>query len=206
MTNTWKRLPSKAAGIPIRRIWPWMMVVLLTGISIARADYPITITGTNNLAFGIMFRNSSASVSYGSANAARFTVTGRKSQSVTLIVSMTAMITGNGAVTGLVRRLMSPTLTMQSCQYSLDNGATWRAFTSSNGATATVTTTFPRGSGTNSSILVRVGATLTSALTQQRGNYLGLISLNAEYDDGNNGHGNDDDHDDDSNPGHGWGW
>jgi hypothetical protein len=76
---------------------------------------------------------------------------------------------------------MTPTVSTSTCKYSTNSGSTWSSFTSSSGGVISVSTRFPNHSGTTSSILVRVGATLTSSTRQQRGSYSGTVTVSAAY-------------------------
>jgi hypothetical protein len=206
MTRVQSRLPLKVIGTLLLRIW-FCVSVLLTGMPVrAHDNQPIVVSGTSNISFGMLFRNSTSSIAPSSGNAARFVVAGREQEWVVMAVSINTLNAASGSSVDLIRRMLTPTLVAANCQYSRDGGMTWKPFSSTYGSYAWVITQFPNGPGTTGTIQIRVGASVTSSGLQQRGNYSGSVRLIATYlsGDDNNGHGNDSDHNDDDNPGSGW--
>ena len=142
-----------------------LVLVMLLGGSL----HGQTVTGTNAQSFGTLYRSSSSSVAYSSGNAATFTVTGKKGNTVRMTVSFThpARIGGGGTATLAI--------TNSNCAYSRDDGASWTTFSTG--------TLYQDASIPNQQqrILVRVGGTLTSGATSARGNYSGTVTLTAVY-------------------------
>jgi hypothetical protein len=64
------------------------------------------------------------------------------------------------------------------CEYSTDGGSTWTKFTA---GTLIQDTRFPWNPTFIGTIDVRVGGSVTSSATQQRGIYTGTVSVNAVY-------------------------
>jgi hypothetical protein len=154
-----------------RCLLPVVVLLLLAG-SAAQGQVTISIVGVSNQSFGSMYRSSTSSISYGSASAARFTVTGRKMQRVRLTIVKTNLTRlGTTAVTTL-------SLSNSDCAYSLDAGVTWTTFSS---GTLYTDTAFPNAGGNSSEILVRVGGSATAPLSATRGVYNGSITLSATY-------------------------
>ena len=131
-----------------------------------------TVSGDNNLEFGSLFRASTKSIAYSSADAARFTVTGGKGRNVRLTVSKTNVYANWLSLSAVVL------ISNSDCAFSTNGGSTWTTFSS---GSLYHNTKFPSTGGTNTTILVRVGGTVVSGLTQRRGDYVGLVTLKADY-------------------------
>jgi len=126
-----------------------------------------TVTGIQNISFGTFFRSQTVVVPANGTGTAQFQVTGTAQRKVRLTVTTTSLSrTGN---------TLPIVVTNSNCEYSIDGGNTWTAFTT---GTLIQDVTLP-ANGTP--INVRVGGSVTSGRTQQRGVYAGSINLNAVY-------------------------
>lgn len=144
----------------------------------ASAQNGITIGGSSDLNFGTLARSGAADVSYESAGAAQFIVTGDSGRDVRLMVSVSALTAQNGASTQAPDRKFDPAITNSNCAYSLDGGSSWHPFSS---GTLYQDTRFPNDASGTGTIHVRIGGSLASGTRQQRGGYSGLVTLSAEY-------------------------
>jgi len=181
-------MSRNSSGRTAVRFLCWIVSValftVLSSTTVGHATATITVSGSHGLAFGSMTRSSSSTVTYSSGSAAVFTVTGSKNNGVYIAVSVssTELTTSSGSSSSSTYRSMDPSITTTSCKYSTNNGSTWNSFTSTTTGYVYVATTFPNSTGSTSSILVRVGATLTSGARQQRGSYSGTVTVGAQYD------------------------
>lgn len=153
------------------------LTVLLFPLA-ASAQNSITIGGSSDLNFGTLARSGAAEVSYESAGAARFIVTGDSGRDVRLMISASALIAQNGASRQAADRKFDPAITNSDCAYSLDGGSSWHPFSS---GTLYQDTRFPDDASGTGTIHVRIGGSLASGTRQQRGGYSGLVTLTAEY-------------------------
>lgn len=132
-----------------------------------------TVSVQRGFNFGSVYRSTSITVDYRSAGAAFYQVRGARGRAVRLIASAAEMRTRPGGS-------MTVTLINTQCAYSLDNGNTWKTFTT---GPLRQELRFPDDDrlGPVSTILVRIGGRVDCAAVQQRGRYEGSIRLNALY-------------------------
>jgi hypothetical protein len=158
--------PPTRAGIPQRAI---IIIIALLGMNAARGQ---VVTGTQSIAFGQINRSATSSVPYSGATAARFTVTGHQARTVRITITTTSLSNAGNT--------LPITVNNGDCAYSIDNGITWHTFTS---GTLFQDVVIPNGTGNGSdgSVLVRVGGTITAAQLQARGAYTGSVTANAAY-------------------------
>jgi hypothetical protein len=133
---------------------------------------PLTVTGTNNLAFGNVYPGVNKSIAYSDAtNAGKFSVTGYGGAQVS--VGFTLPTTLNGP--------SSSTLPIDSWTgyYNTTNSATsgGSTFTPS----ASVVTTNLSGSGGTGSLFVFVGARVSPTGTQTAGAYTNTVTMTVAY-------------------------
>ena len=122
--------------------------------------------------FGSIYRSTSITIDYRSAGAAYYHVRGGRGRAVRLMATALQMNRPGGA--------MTVTLTNNQCAYSLDNGNTWKTFTTGPLMQELRFPSDPR-LGPVSTILVRIGGRIDCGPIQQRGGYKGGIRLNALY-------------------------
>jgi hypothetical protein len=149
----------------------WLCAMLLVMAMESNAQQ-ITTTGSSGLVFGTMFKASTKSIAYSSADAARFVVSGKKRQPVRITVSKSNLFDSWQSV------FMNLTITNSDCAFSVDDGVTWTTFST---GSLYQDTEFPNGPNWDSRVYVRVGGSLTSALYQNRGSYTGTITVTGEY-------------------------
>ncbi len=140
------------------------LLFILASVGLAEAQ---TVTGIQNISFGTFFRSQTVVVPANGAGTAQFRVTGTAQRTVRLTVTTTSLNRSGNTLPIVV--------TNSNCEYSIDGGNTWTAFTT---GTLIQDLTFP-ANGTP--INVRVGGSVTSGRIQQRGAYTGSINLNAAY-------------------------
>jgi len=122
-----------------------------------------TITGLQNISFGTLGRSQQVAVLPGNARAAQFRITGLLFLKLRMAISITNLNRSD--------RTMTLTIRNSDCEYSLNNGSTWLPFTTGTlYQDLTLVSLLP-------SIYVRVGGTIATGATQQRGNYSGAITL-----------------------------
>jgi hypothetical protein len=129
-----------------------------------------TVTGLQNISFGNLFRSQTATVAPSSGSAARFRITGLTLARVRITVSK-VNLNHSG-------KTLPISVDNDDCEYSTDGGSTWAKFTT---GTLIQDTHFPWSPNFIGTIDVRVGGSVTSGATQQRGTYTGTVSVNAVY-------------------------
>jgi hypothetical protein len=132
----------------------------------ADVQQPITVTKTNDLAFGSVFPGLTASVAVTSSSAASFSIQGQANASVNLTFTLPATISSSGntlSVTNWVAR-----------RNTTNSAASGTDFTPSASATSTTLS----GAG---ALYVFVGATVAPSTSQAAGTYSGTATLTVVY-------------------------
>jgi len=136
-----------------------------------------TVTGQNGLDFGTLYRSSTASVSYQDNGAAQFMVEAKRKRWVRITVSVVNLSKSSNS--------LPITVDNSDCAYSTDDGSTWTTFSS---GTLYQDLKMPKKSDSDddddkktSTVYVRVGGSVTSGATQQRGNYSGTVTVSVSY-------------------------
>lgn len=147
-----------------------LIACFLLAVSASDAQ-DVQVTGVRGLNFGRFYRSGMSEIPYTSTSSAEFTITGREGRNIRIKVSafdlwLLWIITLNVDVTN------------NHCAYSLNNGVTWKTFTT---GTLIQDVTIPNGAGTTGTVKVRVGGTVSSGASQRQGLYLGFITVNAAY-------------------------
>lgn len=152
--------------------WSITVALLCCAATLPAVSQTLTVTGTNNLAFDRVVRPNTANVASTSGSAGQFTITGRQGRRIRItVIAINLSRTGSS---------LPITITNSDCTFSLDNGTTWTAFST---GTLFHEATIPNGSGNGSqgSVLVRVGGSITPGMTQTTGAYQGTVTLTATY-------------------------
>lgn len=131
-----------------------------------------TVVGVRSINFGKFYRGATSTVPYSSGNAAEFTITGRQNRNVRITVTNTSLTLGGNTLT--------LTLNNSDCAYSLDDGVTWHPFTT---GALFQDTTLPNGTanGSDGTVRVRVGGSVTAGALQTNGTYNGTITVTGVY-------------------------
>ncbi len=147
-----------------------LAVIFLGSVELVPAQ-ALEIIKHQDLLFGTMLRENTKSVNYLSPEAGLYELHGASRQKVRIsVVSYTPSLDVNQLILTILPRDIA---------FSRDGGITW---TECKNATLSWTTQFPRTSGgVPSTILVRVGGTISSSSGQQRGEYRGTVRLTASY-------------------------
>ena len=132
----------------------------------ADVQQPITVTKSNDLAFGTVFPGVSKSIAVTDGNAAAFAIAGQASTAVSLTFTLPATL-GSGGNT--------LPLTAWTARYNTTNSAaSGTNFTPSSSASAATL-------HTTGALYVFVGATAQPAVNQAAGSYSGTLTMTVVY-------------------------
>ena len=156
-----------------------LRIVLLLAVFLGATAFDVpdlVITERRELRFGGLERSNIVRIAYTDDNSGEFVVEGRAGRKVRLSVETVDLVNPKNTRYSQLRL----DLANNQCAFSLDNGRSWAPFTS---GPLYQDTQFPAAAhgARTSSVLVRVGGTVTAARTQERGPYNGNIRLTAAY-------------------------
>ena len=140
-----------------------------------------TVRVITSMNFGSLQRLSSRSIEYLDADAALFAVDAEPGRTLDLNVRVEDMVKPlEDNEDGLGRGKIRLEIRQEHCAYSLDKGETWQQFSSS---LHTQRITIPSiGDAAGSfQVLVRVGGSIEIDHNQRKGEYLGRITVEVEY-------------------------
>ena len=132
----------------------------------ADVQQPITVTKTNDLAFGTVFPGLNKTIAVTDAGAAAFTIAGQASANVNLTFTIPATISSGGNT--------MPIASWSARHNTANSAAAGTTFTPSASATSTAL----NGSG---ALYVFVGATAQPAVAQAAGTYTGTLTMTVVY-------------------------
>ena len=132
----------------------------------AEVQQPITVTKTNDLAFGTVFPGLNKTIAVTDAGAAAFTIAGQAGANVNLTFTIPATLSSGGNT--------MPIASWSARHNTANSAAAGTTFTPSASATSTTL----NGSG---ALYVFVGATAQPAVSQVAGTYSGTLTMTVVY-------------------------
>jgi hypothetical protein len=132
----------------------------------AEVQQPVTVTKTNDLAFGTVFPGVNKSVTVNGGSAASFSIAGQASAAVTLSFSLPASLASGGNTL--------PLASWVARRNTTNSAASGTDFTPSASASAATL-------HTDGNLYVFVGATAQPAVAQAAGSYSGTLSMTVVY-------------------------
>lgn len=128
---------------------------------------PLSVEAINSLTLGAVERGQSETIPWNSADAAQLMITGEPGRRIIIQVIPHQLENSEGGSAAIA-------ITNDQCAYSLDEGVTWRRFSS---GFLSQETRLPAGNSDVATILVRVGGTFQAQSRNNRGVYSGVVEL-----------------------------
>lgn len=159
-----------------------MTVLLFVCASVvqAGAPIPIDVVSVQQIQIGTIGRGEERVIGCNDPSAAQFVIVGREKKNFNISVAVHNLVYEDAQSVMDASSVIELATSGFDVGYSRDGGETWHHFESEQ---CIKTLTFPEVQGEShmSQVLLRVGGVLTTVEDQQRGAYLGGITVTAEY-------------------------